>query len=87
MGVPVAVAGAERLAMSEPNLHLKRMGDYYEAYGEDAKKVSKALNVTLTGRCIDGVRVDMAWIPAHALERCWLRLIECGFVVKLEEAE
>src|SRR5258708_127664 len=62
---------------------LMRVGDFYEAYGEDAETIASALNITLTSREDSGQRVPMAGVPHHATERYVARLIKKGFRVAL----
>src|SRR3989454_2148773 len=62
---------------------LMRVGDFYEAYGEDAETIAGALNITLTGREDGGVRIPMAGVPHHATERYVARLIKKGYRVAL----
>ena len=62
---------------------LMRVGDFYEAYGEDAVTIAGALNITLTGREDGGQRIHMAGVPHHATERYVARLIKKGFRVAL----
>src|SRR5947199_751433 len=62
---------------------LMRVGDFYEAYGEDAVTIAGALNITLTGREDGGQRIEMAGVPHHATERYVARLIKKGFRVAL----
>ena len=57
---------------------LMRVGDFYEAYGEGAEIIVRDLNITLTGREDGGVRVPMAGVPHHAMERYVARLIRKG---------
>ena len=57
---------------------LMRVGDFYEAYGEGAEIIARDLNITLTGREDGGVRVPMAGVPHHAMERYVARLIRKG---------
>jgi DNA mismatch repair protein MutS len=64
-------------------LLLMRVGDFYEAYGEDAETIASALNITLTGREDGGTRISMAGVPHHATERYVARLIRQGFRVAL----
>ncbi|MCL5283237.1 MAG: DNA mismatch repair protein MutS [Armatimonadetes bacterium] len=64
-------------------LLMMRVGDFYEAYGEDAVIVSKELEIALTGRDDGGNRVSMAGVPHHAVERYLARLIAKGFRVAL----
>ena len=48
-----------------------RVGDFYEAYGDDAELLSLQLEITLTGREDKqfGGRIPMAGVPYHAVER------------------
>ena len=49
---------------------LSRVGDFYEAYGEDAETIARALQIALTSKeAGGGQRVAMAGVPHHALER------------------
>lgn len=59
-------------------LLLMRVGDFYEAYGEDAVVIASDLNITLTGRDDGGRRVEMAGVPHHAAERYIARLLKLG---------
>ena len=58
---------------------LMRVGDFYEAYGDDAEIIAGELEITLTGREQAGTRIPMAGVPYHALERYVARLIAKGF--------
>ena len=60
---------------------LMRVGDFYEAYGEDAETIARELEITLTGRELTDARVPMAGVPHHALERYVARLIAKGYKV------
>jgi len=51
-----------------------RLGDFYEMFREDAKEVSKLLNLTLTAR--NGV--PMCGIPYHAAKNYVKRLLDAG---------
>ena len=42
-----------------------RLGDFYEAFGESANIISKEMNLTLTKRDFDSIKVDMAGFPYH----------------------
>ena len=57
---------------------LMRVGDFYEAYGDDAETIARELNITLTGREDGGQRIPMAGVPHHAMERYLARLIAKG---------
>ena len=62
---------------------LMRVGDFYEAYGEDAETIARELEITLTGRedKLAGARIPMAGVPHHAMERYVARLIGKGYKV------
>lgn len=57
---------------------LIRVGDFFEAYGDDAELIVSELNITLTGREDGGLRIPMAGVPHHAMERYVARLIAKG---------
>ena len=62
---------------------LMRVGDFYEAYGDDAETIARELEITLTGRedRSAGARIPMAGVPHHATERYVARLIAKGYKV------
>ncbi len=62
---------------------LMRVGDFYEAYGEDAETIASALNITLTAREDGGQRMPMAGVPHHAAERYIARLVKGGHRVAI----
>lgn len=65
---------------------LSRVGDFYEAYGEDAETVARALQIALTSKeAGGGKRVAMAGVPHHALAGYLARLVAQRFVVALAE--
>ena len=46
-----------------------RMGDFYELFYEDARKVARLLDITLTTRGKSaGVPIPMAGMPFHAVD-------------------
>ena len=67
------------------HLVLFRVGDFFETYGDDAKLLSKELELVLTARAPDskGERVPMAGVPHHAIETYLGRLVRRGFKVAL----
>lgn len=65
---------------------LLRLGDFYEAYDEDARTVSDTCDVVLTSRRIsDEVRLPMAGIPAHTAEERIGELVQAGHRVVVSE--
>lgn len=56
-----------------------RMGDFYELFFEDAKKVSKLLDITLTYKDKKkDKKIPMAGIPYHSVENYLSKLIKNG---------
>lgn len=66
-------------------LLLFRVGDFYETFGEDAVKSSKALGITLTSRNNGGSDIELAGFPFHALETYLPRLVRAGYRVAICE--
>ncbi|MGI0071767.1 MAG: DNA mismatch repair protein MutS [Thermoplasmata archaeon] len=67
------------------HLVLFRVGDFYETFGDDARLLSKELDVVLTARAPDvrGERTPMAGVPHHAVETYLGRLVRKGYKVAL----
>ena len=62
------------------SLVLYQVGDFYEAFGEDAQKVAEALDLVMTSRAIsDSERIPMVGFPQHALETYMNMLTDRGF--------
>lgn len=65
---------------------LFKVGDFYEAFDEDAQKMSKALTLTLANRGRKGeTPVPMCGIPAHSAEKYIAQLLRAGFSVATAE--
>ncbi len=65
---------------------LSRVGDFYEAYGEDAETIARSLSIALTSKEAGrGKRVAMAGVPHHALSQYLSRLVAQRFIVALAE--
>ncbi|RGF61015.1 DNA mismatch repair protein MutS [Roseburia sp. AF02-12] len=63
-----------------------RLGDFYEMFFNDAKVVSKELELTLTGKsCGAEERAPMCGIPYHAAETYLTRLVKKGYKVAICE--
>jgi cysteinyl-tRNA synthetase len=57
-----------------------RVGDFYEFFYDDAKKVASVLDLTLTSRQKDeNERVPMCGVPYHALERYLQKILDAGY--------
>ena len=63
-----------------------RLGDFYEMFFDDAKTVSKELELTLTGKS-RGLeeRAPMCGVPFHAAESYINRLVSRGYKVAICE--
>ena len=56
-----------------------RLGDFYEMFFDDAVKVSKLLDLTLTGKdCGMKERAPMCGIPFHAADAYIAKLVALG---------
>ena len=65
---------------------LFRMGDFYETFDDDARLISRELEIALTSReMAKGQRIPLAGIPYHALEPYLARLIKKGYKVAICE--
>jgi DNA mismatch repair protein MutS len=64
---------------------LFRVGDFYETFGEDAIKASKALGITLTSRNNGGTDVELAGFPYHSMDLYLPRLVRAGYRVAICE--
>ncbi|MDL2288075.1 DNA mismatch repair protein MutS [Oscillospiraceae bacterium OttesenSCG-928-F05] len=65
-----------------------RLGDFYEMFGEDAKKASKELDLTLTTRDRSAPpeeQTPMCGVPYHSAEAYIARLIAKGYKVAICE--
>lgn len=63
-----------------------RLGDFYEMFFNDAKTVSKELELTLTGReCGQEERAPMCGVPYHSAETYIARLVAKGYKVAICE--
>lgn len=63
-----------------------RLGDFYEIFFDDAKQVSAAIGLTLTGRsCGLEEKAPMCGVPYHAANLYIKKLVELGFKVAIAE--
>ena len=63
---------------------LFRVGDLYATFGEDARKSSAILGITLTRKaCGGGEYCDLAGIPYHALDQYLPKLVRSGLRVAI----
>ncbi|HEX3560280.1 MAG TPA: DNA mismatch repair protein MutS [Pyrinomonadaceae bacterium] len=65
---------------------LFRIGDFYEAFDDDARLLARELDIVLTSKPMGrGVRVPLAGVPHHSLERHLATLISRGHRVAICE--
>ena len=62
-------------------LILFRVGDFYETYCEDAKKLSEVLGLTLTRQA--KTKIDLTGFPYHALDTYLPKLIRAGLRIAI----
>ncbi len=63
---------------------LTRLGDFYEMFGESARKAADKLDLTLTGRIVGAERIPMCGVPFHATDAYIEKLLEQYSVVVVE---
>ena len=67
-------------------LLLMRVGDFYEAYGDDANDLAASVHIVLTSKeAGKGTRVAMAGVPHHNLDHYLARLVRQLRVVAIAE--
>lgn len=65
---------------------LFRLGDFYEAFDDDARLLARELDIVLTSKPMGkGLRVPLAGVPFHSLERHLATLISRGHRVAICE--
>ena len=64
-------------------LLLFRVGDFYETFGEDAKKAAAILDIVLTQRNNGGDKTALAGFPHHALNTYLPKLVKAGLRVAI----
>src|SRR4030095_2722794 len=65
-------------------LLLFRVGDFYETFGEDAKKAASILGIVLTKRANGSATfVELAGFPHHSLDTYLPRLVRAGMRVAI----
>ena len=64
-------------------LLLFRLGDFYEAFYEDAAVAARTLDITLTSRQKGEGAIPMAGVPHHALDVYLARLVRAGLKVAI----
>ncbi len=68
------------------HLLLYRIGDFYEAFDDDARILARELDIVLTSKPMGkGLRVPLAGVPHHSLERHLATLIARGHRVAICE--
>ena len=65
---------------------LVRVGDFYEAFDEDAKLISKIMDIVLTSRNVGkGLKVPLAGIPYHSIDSYLGVLVKSGYRIAICE--
>ena len=84
---PVMQQYVDMKAENPDALLMFRLGDFYEAFFDDAKTISASLGLVLTQRGTDGdgENIPMCGIPWHAADNYFGRLVRAGFRVALVE--
>lgn len=66
-------------------LLLFQVGDFYEAFGEDAERLARALGLTLTHKTSKDFTTPMAGIPVKSADAYIERLLDQGFRVAVAD--
>jgi len=66
-------------------LLLFAVGDFYETFGEDAERFSRALGITLTHKSSKDFVTPMAGIPIRAADSHIERLLKLGYRVAVAD--
>ena len=83
---PLMVQYLEVKEKNKDTLIFFRVGDFYEMFFDDAKLVSKELELTLTGKeCGLEERAPMCGVPYHSVEGYIAKLVEKGYKVAICE--
>lgn len=84
---PVMQQYVDMKAENPDALLMFRLGDFYEAFFDDARIISETLSLVLTARGTDGAgeNIPMCGIPWHAADNYFGRLVRSGFSVALVE--
>ena len=78
----------ETKADNPNSLVLYQMGDFFEAYADDAKTVGNSLDLTLTSRALGAdSRIEMCGFPQHRLETYLTMLTDRGYDVAVNALE
>ncbi len=76
----------ELKAQNKDSILLFRMWDFYEAFFQDAKIVSKELDIVLTYKDKKSENpTPMAWVPFHSVDKYLPKLVEKGYKVAIAE--
>lgn len=68
------------------NILALRVGDFYEVFGDNAVKLAKELDLTLTSREVGlPERVPMIGFPYHAVEKYFSEIIALGYKISVCE--
>lgn len=84
---PVMQQYVDMKAENPDALLMFRLGDFYEAFFDDARVISETLSLVLTARGTDGAgeNIPMCGIPWHAADNYFGRLVRNGYSVALVE--
>ncbi len=86
MSTPIRRQYLDLKARYPDTILLFRLGDFYEAFDDDAETVARELQITLTSKPMGkDVRVPLAGIPYHSLDGHVAKLVGRGYRVAICE--
>lgn len=68
-------------------ISLKKIGDFYEIYGDEAIQAAEALDISLTRRHTENGDIPMTGFPVYILEEYTQILTSKGYIVDFSEKE
>ena len=74
----------ENTETTPQNITLTKMGDFYEAYGNEAVELANKLNLNLTTKTVNGKRVQMVGFPVSSLER-YTQALGSGYNISVSD--
>jgi hypothetical protein len=75
----------EHIPVQNKTIALFPVGDFYEAYGEDARIIADILSLTLTTRRAGAEETILCGFPSHTLDEYAARLAESGYMFSVME--
>lgn len=84
--MPAPVAPNEPEQADKHEIAAYSLGDFYEFFDDDAKRIAEICDLTMTTRAMaDGTRHPMCGVPKYTIDRYEQKLKEAGYTVVLRD--